>query len=149
MTRAKRAKTLRSSDIFYHAAGENQTFMSFSHRKRKRFVWFVLLSWLSSQADNSPDKRPKKFSKRQQPLLHTRRSGACEGEATLRARPELVEARADSQQHTPICCLCDHCEFGQVFLKMRYNQATTKTIFRVLQCQHLSFLPSHLTCHSM
>ena len=50
MTRAKRAKTLRSSDIFYHAAGENQTFMSFSHRKRKRFVWFVLLSWLSSQA---------------------------------------------------------------------------------------------------
>ena len=73
----------------------------FSHRKRKRFV-VSLVSWLS-QADNSQDTRDRgaKFSKRC--CCFRRRSGAAgEGNEATRARPELVEARADSQQHDSV-----------------------------------------------
>ena len=116
----------------------------FSHRKRKRFV-VSLVSWLS-QADNSQDTRDRgaKFSKRC--CCFRRRSGAAgEGNEATRARPELVEARADSQQHASVH-IGEECEFGVLLEETMQLRTLT---WRAVKCQHLSFLRSHLTCHSV
>ena len=114
-------------------------YVFFPSKRRKRFV---LLSWLSSQADNSPDKRPTKFSKRCC-LLHTRRSGAC---CLRNVKSQTGISWSTSRFTATLLYMLPLCEMWiKVFLKMRFE---AKTILRVLPCP-ISFLPSHLTCHSM
>ena len=85
-------------------AKRSDFYVFFPSKRRKRFV---LLSWLSSQADNSPDKRPTKFSKRCC-LLHTRRSGAC----CLRNVKSQTGISWSTSRFTATLLLCD-CEFTQ------------------------------------
>ena len=116
------------------------TFMSFSHRKGERGLYYSLGSLLRPTTRQTRDRRSFPSAA----ACFIREEAALAAFTTLRARPELVEARAGSQQHYCICCLYVKCEL-KVFLKMRFE---AKTIFRVLPCP-ISFLPSLLTCHSM